>query len=201
MGRLTSLGCAALILLGSGVVSAQDRRLERIEANIADVCDARMRCITIVSDELKRRCGRDLACVKEKLDDLRARGQADEVTIADLSRQIDELEALLNAALAAQSSAVPEDNGTPNDVALDPPALVPFAAARSARSPRSAGRAPGSINSASAICAEVIPLRGRRHRTIGRAMMGHKAKTRASLITLTRPHGPGPASRRVASLR
>jgi hypothetical protein len=117
MGRLTSLGCAALILLGSGVVSAQDRRLERIEANIADVCDARMRCITIVSDELKRRCGRDLACVKEKLDDLRARGQADEVSIADLSRHIVELEALLNAALAAQSSAVPEDDGTPNDVA------------------------------------------------------------------------------------
>ncbi|MEE4279119.1 MAG: hypothetical protein V2I82_11685, partial [Halieaceae bacterium] len=172
MRRITSIGCLALfLLLGPSVVSAQDRRLERIEATIADVCDARMRCIGIVSDELQRRCGRDLACVRRNLDDLRARKEADEITIADLSRQIDELEALLNEALAAQSP------GSSNDEAT-----------------QGSGAGPGGIGAASDdSSAGDENARGGAAADVGRGSAGSGAIRRGSIGEIAERRAPGGA--------
>ena len=91
MNRPALALCLALSLAQVPVAAAQGRAADRIRATVADLCDAKLRCIQIMEDELRQRCARDISCIRRNLEDLAARKAQDEITIADLSRQIAEL--------------------------------------------------------------------------------------------------------------
>jgi len=81
-----------LLLLSSlHVQAAQQKPRAAINAKIADICDAKKRCVNIVKERLSDKCGNDVTCLNVQVDRLDRIKQSRDDSAEDIANNIDDL--------------------------------------------------------------------------------------------------------------
>jgi hypothetical protein len=81
-----------LLLLSSlHLQAAQQKPRAAINAKIADICDAKTRCVNIVKERLSDKCGNDVTCLNVQVDRLDRIKQSRDDSAEDIANNIDDL--------------------------------------------------------------------------------------------------------------